>query len=430
VDVLEDINGNLKNKTRMLRIEKLNTKSKVYDITVEDNHNFYANDILVHNCSEIMEYTDADTTAICTLSSFPVQNLYADGKFQWKEFQKVITRSVTALNKVIDENKYTNPEGEKGGKEQRALGLGIQGLADLFHKMKISFTSPEAFQMNKDIYEALYYFSLRASCDISKKEFIKYCKKNDLDVETTAIGDLDKDIQERITYKGFKGSPFSKGILQYDMWGKTDEVESTSDFKWAELKADIVKYGIRNSLLTTQMPTATSASILGSSESFEPHTTNLSKRRVKERQYIIINRYMQEELQEMGWWSDWLKDQIILEDGSVQSITALPKEFRERFRTVWEIPQKDIVQMSIDRGVFIDQSQSLNISMKEPTLSKVSSCLFFGWRNGLKTGSYYTHTRAISTGAKHLAVDLTTSSKSDNQLKYENDGIECENCSS
>lgn len=240
----------------MLRIEKLNTKSKVYDITVEDNHNFYANDILVHNCSEIMEYTDADTTAICTLSSFPVQNFYSDGKFQWKEFQKVITRSVTALNKVIDENKYTNPEGEKGGKEQRALGLGIQGLADLFHKMKISFTSPEAFETNKKIYEALYYYALRASCDISKREFIKYCKKNDLDVETTAIGDLDKDIQERITYKGFKGSPFSKGILQYDMWGKTDEVESTSDFKWAELKADIVKYGIRNSLLTTQMPTA------------------------------------------------------------------------------------------------------------------------------------------------------------------------------
>lgn len=379
-------------------------------------------------CSEIIEYTDPDTTAICTLSSFPVQNFYVDGKFQWKEYQKVITRAVTALNKVIDENKYTNPEGEKGGKEQRALGLGIQGLADLFHKMKISFTSPEAFETNKKIYEALYYYALRASCDISKREFIKYCKKNDLDVEATSISDLDKDIQHRITYQGFKGSPFSKGILQYDMWGKTDEVESKSEFKWAELKADIIKYGVRNSLLTTQMPTATSASILGSSESFEPHTTNLSKRKVKERQYIIINRYMQEELQEMGWWSDWLKDQIIIEDGSVQSITALPKEFRERYRTVWEISQKDLVQMSVDRGMFIDQSQSLNIFMKEPTLSKVSSCLFYGWRNGLKTGSYYTHTRAISTGAKHLAVDVTSNNQT--ELRTGNGFVECENCSS
>lgn len=414
----------------MIKIEKLDKKSKVYDITVKDNHNFYANNILVHNCSEIMEYTDSETTAICTLSSFPVQNFYIDGKFQWKEFQKIVNRSVIALNKVIDENKYTNPEGEKGGREQRALGLGIQGLADLFHKMKISFTSPEAIELNKKIYEALYYYSLRASCDISKKEFIKYCKKNDLDVETTSIGDLPQEIQERLTYHGFKGSQFSKGILQYDMWNKTEEVESQSEFKWAELKSDIIKYGIRNSLLTTQMPTATSASIIGSSESFEPYTSNLFKRKVKERQYVVMNKYMQEELQEMGWWSDWLRDQIILEEGSVQSITSLPKEFRERYRTVWEIPQKDLVQMSVDRGVFIDQSQSLNIFMKEPTYKKVSSCLFFGWKNGLKTGSYYTHTRAISTGAKHLAIDISNSLKSDNQLKYESDGIGCENCSS
>lgn len=408
-----------------ITIEKLNETFKVYDLTIENNHNFYANDILVHNCTEILEYTDNETDAICSLTSFILNSFVKKDKgnnlfFDFDKLYEVVYFQTKQMNNVIDINSYTNESGRKGGLEQRALGLGVQGLADTFFKMNFpSFTSDEARELNKRIYETIYFASLKASNDISKNKLLEY-NYND-------VSELPNDLLERVTYKYFKHSPISEGILQYDMWNKTKEVENNSKYNWKQLKKDIIKYGVHNSLLTTQMPTASSADARMSSSSMEPYTYNLYSRKVKDKNYTIINKYMQKELIELGWWNDWLKNEIIKNDGSVQKITALPKEFREKYKTVWEIKQKDLVQMSLDRAIFIDQAQSLNIFMIDPTLAKFTSCMFYSWENGSKNGSYYFHTQSI-TGDKNLGV--SDNENIEQEIKTSNDGFECFNCGS
>lgn len=379
-----------------IKIENIKGQYPVYDIKVANNHNFYANDILVHNCIEIMQYTDEETTAICTLASQVLKNYVVGKKFDFEKLRKTTHEIVRALNKVIDINAYATEKGKKGGLEQRAIAIGVQGLADVFFMLDYIFTSEEAKKLNKDIFETIYFAAIEASCNLVKEGKYK-------------------------PYKYFKGSPMSKGIFQFDMWGiKEDELSGMWD--WNALKEDVKKNGICNSLFTAQMPVASSAKITASYEMTEPMDSNLFNRRVIGGEFVIANRYLIEDLEKLGIWSEEFKDEIIQNNGSIQNINFLKyldeddKQYDkkvercayllEKYKTIWEIKQKDLIAMAADRGVFIDQSQSMNIYMANPTLSKITSSMFYSWEKGLKTGSYYLRTKAISTGAKHLAISL------------------------
>ena len=285
-------------------------------------------------CSEIMEVTDANTTAICTLTSIPVQKFVKDGLYDYEELGRV-ARSVTkSLNIAIDVNEYSTEEGRKGGLEQRALGIGIQGLADVFALLKFPFVSSEARQLNKNIFETIYFNALRQSCDLAK--------------------------ETGLTYSAFEGSPISEGIFQWEMWNiKEDNLSGMYD--WKQLRKDIKKYGVRNSLVTTCPPTASSARVIGSNEAFEAFTSNLYVRRVTGGEFAMVNKHLVRDLEAEGLWNKEMLQELIKNEGSVQNIPIISEEIKERYKTVWEISQKSLIEMSAERGPFIDQSQSLNI---------------------------------------------------------------------
>jgi len=383
----------------MIKIEKLKENIPVYDITVDGNHNFFGNDILVHNCSEIMEVTDANTTAICTLTSIPVQKFVKDDVYDYEELGRV-ARSVTkSLNIAIDVNEYSTEEGRKGGLEQRALGIGIQGLADVFALLKLPFVSPEARQLNKNIFETIYFNALRQSCDLAK--------------------------ETGLTYSAFEGSPISEGIFQWQMWNiKEDNLSGMYD--WKQLRKDIKKYGVRNSLVTTCPPTASSARVIGSNEAFEPFTSNLYVRRVTGGEFAMVNKHLVRELEEAGIWNRETLQELMKNDGSVQNIPTISEDIKERYKTVWEISQKALIEMSADRGPFIDQSQSLNIFFSTPTVGKLTTSHTLSWKLGLKTGQYYLRSESVDNKAKHLAIDMDKNKPE----KPQDSQFECFGCSS
>lgn len=394
----------------MLKINKLKEKADVYDIQVPVTGNFYANGMLVHNC-EIYQYTDEKSTAICTLSSMVVKNFVVNGKFDFKLLAQEVKRVTRALNKVIDINSYTTKKGEKGGLEQRAIAIGVQGLADVFFLMDYDFTSDEAKKLNKDIFETIYYAAVSESCKLCEEGIHK-------------------------PYKFFKGSPMSKGVFQFDMWDSISvkdengnyvdqpfEVEFSGMWDWVALKERVAKAGVCNSLFGAQMPVASSAKITGSFEMTEPAHSALFSRRVVGGEILVVNKYLVDDFEKIGIWSETLKNEIIMHDGSIQKINfnkyldSNNKNHEEnvkriehlvsKYRTTWEIPQKEIINMAADRGPFIDQSQSMNLYLSDPSFSKLTSAIMYGWSLGLKTLSYYIRTKAISTGAKHLAVDAS-----------------------
>jgi ribonucleoside-diphosphate reductase alpha chain len=346
-------------------------------------------------CNEIYQYTDEETTAICTLSSIVLKNFIVDGKFDYKLLIKEVRRAVRALNNVIDKNNYSTEKGLKGGLEQRAIAIGTQGLADVFYLMDYIFTSEEAKILNKNIFEAIYFAAITESNDLCKKGIRK-------------------------PYKFFEGSPMSKGIFQFDMWGLN---ESELFLDWVTLKNDVKEYGVCNSLFTAQMPVASSAKITGSFEMTEPAHSALFNRRVVGGEIMIVNKYLINDFEKIGIWCEDLKNEIIVNEGSIQNINFnqyLDPEDRNynkkvkriehlipKYKTIWEISQRELIDMAADRAPFIDQSQSMNIYMSNPTLSKITSSHFHSWEKGLKTLCYYVRTKAISTGAKHLAVDLS-----------------------
>jgi ribonucleoside-diphosphate reductase alpha chain len=346
-------------------------------------------------CNEIYQYTDEETTAICTLSSIVLKNFIVDGKFDYKLLIEEVRRAVRALNNVIDKNNYSTEKGLKGGLEQRAIAIGTQGLADVFYLMDYIFTSEEAKILNKNIFEAIYFAAITESNDLCKKGIRK-------------------------PYKFFEGSPMSKGIFQFDMWGLN---ESELFLDWVTLKNDVKEYGVCNSLFTAQMPVASSAKITGSFEMTEPAHSALFNRRVVGGEIMIVNKYLINDFEKIGVWCEDLKNEIIVNEGSIQNINFnqyLDPEDRNynkkvkriehlipKYKTIWEISQKELIDMAADRAPFIDQSQSMNIYMSNPTLSKITSSHFHSWEKGLKTLCYYVRTKAISTGAKHLAVDLS-----------------------
>ncbi|MEZ7999112.1 MAG: ribonucleoside-diphosphate reductase subunit alpha [Flavobacteriales bacterium] len=324
-------------------------------------------------CTEIMEYTAPDEVAVCNLASIAVPKFVIDGKFDHKELYKVTYRVTKNLNKVIDRNYYPVKEAENSNMRHRPVGIGIQGLADAFIKMRFPFDSPEARLMNKEIFETIYF----AACTASK----------DLAIEEGA-------------YESFKGSPASKGKLQPDLWGVTP----SDRWDWKALKAEIVKKGMRNSLLVAPMPTASTAQILGNNECFEPYTSNIYTRRVLSGEYIIVNKHLLRDLNALGLWNDEMKNKLIAANGSVQGIKEVPENLKALYKTAWEISQKVIIDMAADRGAFIDQSQSLNIFMENANFKKMSSMHFYGWKSGLKTGMYYLRTKA-ATDAIKFTVD-------------------------
>jgi ribonucleoside-diphosphate reductase alpha chain len=347
-------------------------------------------------CNEIYQYTDEKTTAICTLSSMVLKNFVNDdGEFDFKLLFEETKKVVRALNKVIDINAYSTKKGEKGGLEQRAIGT--QGLADVFYLMDYEFTSNEARELNKKIFETIYYASIYESNNLCKTEEYK-------------------------PYKHFKGSPMSKGIFQFDMWGLKEE-ELSGMWDWKLLKESVAEYGVCNSLNTAQMPVASSAKITGSFEMTEPAHSALFNRRVVGGEIMIVNRYLIYDFEKIGIWSEALKNEIIVNDGSLQNINfnnyldpeekGYAKKVKrvehliKKYKTIWEISQRELIDMAADRAPFIDQSQSMNIYMSNPTLSKITSSHFHAWKKGLKTLCYYVRTRAISTGAKHLAFDMS-----------------------
>ncbi len=323
-------------------------------------------------CTEIMEYTSPDEVAVCNLASIALPKFVKDGAFDHKELYNVTQRVTRNLNKVIDRNYYPIKEAENSNLRHRPVGLGVQGLADTFIKLRLPFTSDEAKVLNKDIFETIYFAALTTSLEMAKEEGV---------------------------YSSYEGSPISKGEFQYNLWGINDE-DLSGRWNWTALREQIKVHGVRNSLLIAPMPTASTSQILGNNEAFEPYTSNIYTRRVLSGEFIVVNKHLLHDLVALGLWSDELKDMIMRANGSIQNITGIPQELKDLYKTVWEMSMKDIIDMSRDRGFFIDQSQSLNLFMEGATMSKLTSMHFYAWKSGLKTGMYYLRTKSAVDAIK------------------------------
>lgn len=320
-------------------------------------------------CTEIMEYTSADEVAVCNLASLSLPRFVDNGAFDFDKLAEV-TRVVTRnLNRIIDVNYYPIPEAHRSNMRHRPIGIGVQGLADAFILMRYPFDSPEARQLNKDIFETIYFAALQESCELAKK-----------------LGH----------YETFPGSPASQGQLQFDLWG----VNPSRRWDWEGLKAEIRQHGIRNSLLLAPMPTASTSQILGNNECFEPYTSNIYTRRTLSGEYIVVNKHLLHDLIRLGLWNEEMKQHLMAENGSVQNIPGIPDTLKDLYRTAWEISQKAIIDLAADRGAFICQSQSMNLFVENPNYGKLSSMHFYAWQKGLKTGMYYLRTKAATDPIK------------------------------
>lgn len=352
-------------------------------------------------CTEIMEYTSKDEVAVCNLASINlaamVVNPYEPGSsFDFDLLQKTAEIVTRNLNKVIDKNYYPVEEARKSNMRHRPIGIGVQGFADALLMMRHSFESPEASKLNRDIFETIYYGAMQASLQLSI---------------------LDGP------YDSFQGSPMSEGLFQFDLW----EVKA-SRFDWDKLRNEIINFGVRNSLLVAPMPTASTAQILGNNESFEPFTSNVYTRRVLAGEFTVVNKHLLRDLTTLGLWNDDMKTKLLTARGSVQSIEEIPSDLRVLYKTVWEIPQRVMLDQAADRGPFVCQSQSMNIHLADPSRAKLTSMFFYGWRKGLKTGMYYLRTRPKADSIQFV-VDKTTKKTSVENEDHADNNEECLTCS-
>lgn len=337
-------------------------------------------------CTEIMEYTAPDEVAVCNLASIALPKFVIDGKFDHDKLFEITKVATKNLNKVIDRNFYPVIEAENSNMRHRPIGLGVQGLADTFSLLRLAFESQEAQTLNEDIFETIYFAAMTASMELSQAEG---------------------------PYQTYEGSPVSKGIFQFDMWGVTPK---SNRWDWTALKQQVKKNGVRNSLLVAPMPTASTSQILGNNECFEPYTSNIYTRRTLSGEFIVINKHLLKDLIEVGLWNDEMKQKLIAANGSVQSIQEIPQNIKDLYKTVWEISQKKLIDMSADRGAFIDQSQSFNVHMQNPNFGKLTSMHFYAWKKGLKTGMYYLRTKAaadaikFTVGKQHQEPKITAKS--------------------
>lgn len=323
-------------------------------------------------CTEIMEYTAPDEVAVCNLASIALPMFIKNGEFDHKELFRITKRVTKNLNRVIDRNYYPVIEAEYSNLKHRPIGLGVQGLADTFIKLRMPFTSDEAKKLNQEIFETLYFAAVTASME-----------------EAKADG----------PYQTYEGSPISKGEFQHNLWNIKDE-ELSGNWDWDKLRKQVLKHGVRNSLLVAPMPTASTSQILGNNECFEPYTSNIYTRRVLSGEFIVVNKHLLEDLVDLGLWNENLKQDIMRANGSVQGIENIPQDIKDLYKTVWELSMKDIIDMSRQRGYFIDQSQSLNLFLEGATMAKLTSMHFYAWKSGLKTGMYYLRTKSAVDAIK------------------------------
>ncbi len=335
-------------------------------------------------CTEIVEYTSPDEVAVCNLGSINLSKFVQqneDGTYSYDfdrlcEITMILTRN---LNKVIDGNYYPVPEAKHSNLKHRPIGLGVQGLADAFLMMRLPFESDEAKQLNRDIFETIYFGAVTASMQLAKQDG---------------------------AYESFKGSPISEGKFQFDLW----DVQPGDRWDWEGLRKNVLKHGVRNSLLVAPMPTASTSQILGNNECFEPYTSNIYSRRTLSGEYVVVNKHLLKDLNHLGIWSEELKNAIVQNNGSIQNIHGIPDELKQLYKTSWEIKQKRLIELSADRGAFIDQSQSLNVFIQDANYSKLTSMHFYGWEKGLKTGMYYLRTRPAADPIK-FTIDMSKANK-------------------
>jgi ribonucleoside-diphosphate reductase alpha chain len=316
-------------------------------------------------CTEIIEYTSPDEVAVCNLASISLPAFVEEGQFNFKALYDVTCQATRNLNKIIDNNFYPVPEARHSNLRHRPIGLGVQGLADVFILLRLPFESDLARMLNKNIFETIYFAAMTASKDIAKE-----------------LG----------AYETFEGSPLSKGLFQFDLWN----IQPGDRWDWETLRSEVKQYGVRNSLLVAPMPTASTSQIFGNNECFEPYTSNIYTRRVLSGEFIIVNKHLLKDLVNLGLWNNDMKNRIIEANGSIQDIAEIPSEIKELYKTVWEIRQRSLIDMAADRGAFICQSQSLNLFVDNPTISKLTSMHFYAWKKGLKTGIYYLRTQAAA----------------------------------
>ena len=356
-------------------------------------------------CTEIMEYTSADEVAVCNLASIALPMYVNKGVFDHQKLFDITYVITKNLNKVIDINYYPVPEARNSNMRHRPIGLGVQGLADTFIKLKMPFDSSEARQLNKEIFETIYFAAMTASKDLAIKDG---------------------------PYETIEGSPVSKGIFQFDMWGVTP----TDRWDWMTLKQEVKKHGVRNSLLVAPMPTASTSQILGNNECFEPYTSNIYTRRVLSGEFIVVNKHLMNDLIELNLWDESMKNRIMEANGSIQGIPEIPQHIKNLYKTVWEISQKAVLDMSADRGAYICQSQSLNIHLQEPNFGKMTSMHFYAWEKGLKTGMYYLRTKAAADAIKFTvqkdvnAKQISEAAALTDREGQANSNFECVGCGS
>jgi len=381
-------------------------------------------------CSEIIEYSDKDESAVCNLASIALPTFIDNTNPPTFNFEKLheVTKIVTFnLNRVIDVNFYPTEKTRRSNMRHRPIGIGVQGLADTFIMLGFAFASEEARQLNRDIFETIYHAALERSCEIAQKraneiKFLVDSLQRDKIMDMVGEYEYNTLTRNKImmgAYSSFEGSPASKGILQFDMWG----VEPSSRYDWAGLKNNIKLYGLRNSLLVAPMPTASTSQILGFNECIEPITSNIYSRRTLAGEFIMANKYLMKELIDLGLWNERVKNNIIANNGSVQQIDVIPQNIREKYKTVWELPMRALIDMAADRGAYICQSQSLNLWVEDPTYSTLTSMHFYSWSKGLKTGIYYLRRRG-----RHHAQQFTIEPERAENTSQEEDI--CEMCSS
>jgi ribonucleotide reductase alpha subunit len=380
-------------------------------------------------CTEIIEYSDATETAVCNLASIALPGFVneATKQFDYDKLHEVTKVVTNNLNRVIDINFYPTEKTIKSNLSHRPIGIGVQGLADTFILMDIPFCSEEATIVNKMIFETIYHASLEKSNEIAiaRNKMINELLSEELiskhmnQYDYKLLDSANKNLLG--TYSSFAGSPTSKGILQFDMWNAVP----SDRYDWDALKRSIIKNGLRNSLLVAPMPTASTSQILGFNECFEPFTSNLYSRRTLAGEFVVVNKYLMKELIAAGQWNEQVKNNIIANKGSVQQLTILSEHVRNKYKIVWEMPMKHLIDMSADRGAFICQSQSLNLWLEDPTYNTLTSMHFYSWKKGLKTGIYY-----LRRKGKHQAQQFTIEpeNKPGNNEPKESDGI-CEMCS-
>ena len=376
-------------------------------------------------CAEIVEYSDDSEHAVCNLASIPLHNYVKDNKFDFDDLFKITCIALRNLDKVIDNTWYPTKQTRKSNLRHRPVGLGVQGLADVFIKMRLAFDSPEARALNKDIFETIYYGCMYASMTLAKERhgIIAAFKKDNI---SWPIPDHDDIMEEEYnrdefygTYASYINTPMHAGHLQFDLWG----IVPTNRWDWTELRAEIAKYGLRNSLTTAVMPTASTAILNQCTECIEPIKSNIYTRRTLNGEYVIYNTHLQEDLKECGLWTDSIKKKIIECRGSIQTIVEIPINIRELYKTAFEIKQKVLIDLAADRAPFIDQTQSMNLFFAAPTNSLLTNCFIYGWKAGLKTGIYYLR-RQASVNALQFTVDGINNANNAN-----NDVEECATCS-